>query len=395
MHTEFDFDTPIDRSHDGSAKWARRTDAEKAAGVVPMSVADMEFRSPPAVVEAVERAAAHGIYGYTDADAAYLDAVCGWMRRRHGFSALPEWIVPENGVVPALSVAVRAFTQPGDKVLLQTPGYPPFHSAIVENGRTPVYNALKLGEGGLYTMDLDDLAQKARDGVRMMFLCSPHNPTGRIWTVEELRAVADICLRHDILLVSDEIHFDLALHGKHTVLCDAAPQMRDRCVICTAPSKTFGLAGMQLANMVIPDAALRKAFVSRMNADGYGNVSYFGYHATIAAYTQGDAWLDAMLAYVRENFAVLDSFLKENLPMVRRLPLQGTYLAWTDWRALGMDAAQLEAFVRGEAMIVPNFGAFFTGGDAGFMRLNLAMPRRSLLDALARLLKAADRRGLS
>lgn len=397
MPTEaYDFDTLRDRSRTGSAKWARRTEAEKAAGIVPMSVADMEFLCAPEIVAAVEAAARDGVYGYTDADERYMQAVSGWMRARHGWTVEPGWIVPVYGVVPAMCVAVRAFCSPGEGVLVQSPGYYPFTMAIEMNGCTPVYSPLVLEEDGLYRMDLADLeAKAARPDVRMMFLCSPHNPVGRIWTREELRAVADICARHDVLVFSDEIHFDLALDGGHTVFSEAAPEMAQRCIIATAPSKTFNLAGMQQANMIIPGEAVRERFVSRLSADGYSNVSYFGYHATIAAYTRGAPWLDALLDYVRGNFALLGQWLAENLPMVKLLPVQGTYLAWTDWRALGLDGAALESFVRGEAMLCLSEGTMFGAGGEGFMRLNLALPRAELEKALSRLLAAAKAQGFA
>lgn len=396
MHTErYDFDTLTDRSDFGSAKWARRTDAEKAANIVPMSIADMEFRSPPEVLAAVARAAEHGIYGYTDQDERYLQAVMGWMARRHGWEVAPEWIIPENGVVPALCVAVRAFSEPGDGVLLQSPGYYPFTMAVEMNGRLPVYSPLLLGEDGRYRMDLADLRKKAADPrVKVMFLCSPHNPVGRVWTPEELRAVAAICRETGVVLVSDEIHFDIILQGKHTVLCQAAPEIAEQCVILTAPSKTFNLAGLQLANVIIPGKAVREKYAARLLADGYSNASYFGYHATIAAYNEGEAWLEALLVYLRENFAFFGDWLAAHLPMVKLLPTEGTYLAWTDWRALGMDNPALERFVRDDAMLFLDEGTMFGAGGEGFMRFNLALPRHALQAALDRLLAAAKARGI-
>ncbi len=392
MHTEFDFDTLTNRDGTGCAKWARRTQAEKAAGVVPLSIADMEFRCAPCVVEAVKRAAEHGIYGYTDPDDVYNSAVAGWMKGRHGWAIEKDWIVPENGVVPALSVAVRAFTEPGDRVLMQPPGYGPFTSAVKDNCREPIFSPLHLGEDGLYRMDLADLEEKAADPrAKLLLFCSPHNPVGRIWTPEELRAVAGICRRHGVLVVSDEIHFDMELYGKHMVFTQAAPDFMDRCMVLTAPSKTFNLAGLQLANSIIPDAGLRARYIQRMNADGYGNVAYFGYHATIAAYREGAPWLDALLAYVRGNFDLLGNWLEENLPQVKLLPAQGTYLAWTDWRSFGMPDEALRAFVRNEAMLFLGEGIQFGIGGEGFMRFNLALPRRELKKALAKLLDAVKR----
>lgn len=396
MHTDrFDFDTLVDRSDSGSAKWARRTDAEKAANIVPMSVADMEFPCAPVIIDAVTRAAQFGLYGYTDSDARYLDAVTGWLRRRHGWTVNPEWIVPENGVVPAMTVAVRAFTAPGEGVLLQAPSYYPFTMAIEFNGRVPVYSPLILGEDGLYYMDLDDLREKAKDPkTTMMILCSPHNPVARVWKPDELRAVGQICKENGVVLVSDEIHNDLILTGEHTVFSRAMPEMAEQCMIATAPSKTFNLAGLQQANMVIQNETLREKYRARLMADGASNASYFGYHATIAAYTEGEPWLEALLSYLRENFAFFGKWLSEHLPMVRLLPAQGTYLAWTDWRALGMTDEELEKFVRGEAMLFLDEGTMFGAGGEGFMRFNLALPRKELQKALDRLLAAARARGI-
>ncbi len=391
MPTEhFDFDTRPDRSGVGCAKWNRRTDAEKAANIVPMSIADMEFRCPPCVTQAMERATRHGYYGYTDADAPYYEAVRGWLARRHGWDVLPEWIVPQGGVVPALSVAVRTFTDPGDRVIIQSPGYTPFRMAVLENGREVVFNPLALGSDGFYRMDLVDLREKAKDPrTKMLMLCSPHNPVGRVWTEEELRDVAAICRENDLLIVSDEIHFDLALYGKHSVLCKAAPDIADSCLILTSPSKTFNLAGLQVANTIIPNETLRQRFKARMFADGYSNNSFFGYHAAIAAYNEGDAWLDALLQYVRENFIFFEHWLEQNMPMLRLMPVEGTYLAWVDFRAIGMTDAELERFVRGEAMLFLDEGTMFGDGGEGFMRFNLALPQGVLHEALDRLLIAA------
>jgi len=390
---EFDFDSFLDRGNMGSAKWSRRTAEEKAAGIVPLSVADMEFRSPPCVVAALEAAARHGGFGYTDPDGPYFEAVAGWMRGRHGWNAQNEWIVPLGGVVPGMSVAVRAFTEPGDRVLIQSPGYGPFRMAVEMNGREAACSPLALGEDGLYRMDFKGLANQAADpAVKMMFLCSPHNPVGRIWSREELAALAGICRECGVLIVSDEIHFDLEISGKHTVFAHAAPEMADQCVILTSPSKTFNVAGLQQANAIIPDGALRERFRNRLAADGYSNVPYFGYHATIAAYREGGPWLDALIRYVRENFVFLDQWLRDHLPAVRLLPAQGTYLAWTDWRGLGMNGAELIRFTRGGAMLILGEGTMFGQGGEGFMRFNLALPRAELERALDRLLKAARAR---
>ena len=397
MHTDkFDFDTLPNRNDMGCAKWDRRTPAQREANAVPLTIADMDFLCAPCVMEAVEKAARHGVYGYTDADAPYYEAVVGWMARRHDWAIEPEWVVPQNGIVPAMSVAVRVFTEPGDGVLIQTPRYGPFAMSVEMNGRVPVYTRLCLGEDGYYRMDWEDMERKAADPrVKLFMLCSPHNPSGRIWTPEELREMARICREHDIAVVSDEIHFDLELDGTHTVFLKAAPEMTSRAIVLTAPSKTFNTAGLQLSNVIIPDADIRARYRARAHADGYSNVSYFGYHATLAAYRHGDAWLDALLAYVRGNFAFLAEWLAEHLPKVRLLPAQGTYLAWTDWQAFGLSGEALQTFLREEALVAANPGAMFGEGGEGHYRLNLAVPRAALARELDRILAAAKRRGLA
>lgn len=394
MHTDFDFTTLRDRSASGSAKWGRRNDAQKAAGAVPMSVADMEWISAPCIVDAMEKAARFGLYGYCDTDDAYRDAVVGWMQRRHGWTIQPEWILAENGVVPAVSVALRAFTAPGDSILIHSPNYYPFTMAVEGNDRVPLYSALTLGADDLYHMDLDDLRQKAADPkTTMLVLCSPHNPTGRIWTPEELRAVADICKANNVTVLSDEIHFDLELDGKHTVFCQAAPDLLEQCMILTSTSKTFNTAGLQLSNTIIPGQAMREAFQARMQADGYGNPSYFGYHMTLAAYGEGAPWVDAMLDAVRGNMAFFADWFAKHMPMVRVLPTQGTYLSWVDFRALGLDDEALSAFLQNDALIAMDEGTMFGPEGSGFIRFNLAMPQAEIQKTLERLLAAAKKRG--
>jgi cystathionine beta-lyase len=386
MPIEFDFTTLRDREGTAASKWSALTAEDKALGVVPLTVADMELLTPPCIMQAMEAAARHGIYGYTYPDAEYREAVQGWMQARHDFTIEPDWIIPVSSVAAAMSVAVRAFTQPGEKILLQTPSYPPFQTATIENGRHSVESPLVLGADGRYRMDFDDLRQKASDpAVKMMFLCSPHNPVGRIWTVDELRQVAEICTQNDVLIVSDEIHFDLELHGRHTVLLNAVPELRENCAILTSISKTFNTAGLHVSNTIIPGEALRKAFQQRLNADGGGGLPFFGRQAVIAAYREGAPWLDALLSHVRGNFALLGDWFRENMPLVRVIPIEGTYLAWTDWRALGLAADVLERKLREEAHVLFNNGRFFGEEGAGFFRINLAVPQGVLVKELERL----------
>lgn len=397
LMNQFNFDTAPDRNDMGSVKYNLRTEAEKAAGLIPFSIADMEFETAPCVRRAIDRLAATGSFGYADMDDAYLSAITGWMQRRHQWTVQKEWILPVSGVVPALSVAIRAFSAPGDSILLMAPRYLPFESMIVLNDRVLVYSELKQTAGSPgqasctepYTVDFEDLEKKASgSSTKLFILCSPHNPVGKVWTVDELRKIAHICDKHGLLVISDEIHHDLDLFFEHHVFCVACPEMQSKCVILTAASKTFNLAGLQLANTIIPDPALRARYQKRRDGDGYSNPSIFGYHATIAAYNEGDAWVDAMLDRVRQNFRLLNAWFNENMPDIRMVPARASYLAWLDCRALGMDDDALLHLFQGKAGIIPNPGPWFGLGGSGFMRLNIAMPWAEIEKALCRLAKA-------
>lgn len=385
----FTFDTLADRSQTGAVKWERRTEAEKQAGIVAMSVADMEFPVAPCVREAVIRAAEHGIYGYTDPNERYFAAVKRWMALRHDWDVAAEDVTCIHGVVPAIAVCVRAFTQVGDGVIIQPPVYPPFRQMVETNGRRVVNNPL-INEGGRYRMDFEDLEQKASDPrAKLMVLCSPHNPVGRVWTREELERVHEICKRHGVIVASDEIHFDLLPHGAHTVYAKVDPDA----VVLTAPSKTFNVPGLQLSNAIVKNAARREAFRAELLACGGSNISYFGYAATCAAYEGGEEWLDALLDYLRGNEALAREFFAKRFPQVRISPLEGTYLLWADCRALGVPDEERDAFLRQDAGWIVNAGGMFGEEGKGFERINIALPRPELQKALDRLSLAAQKVG--
>ena len=379
----FDFDTLTDRDQYGALKWDRRSAEEKALGIVPMSVADMEFPVAPCVKEMVMRSAENALYGYTDPEERFYRAVCRWMRLRHGWEVRADEISCLYGVVPALSAAIRAFTREGDGVLIQTPVYYPFGDMIQRNGRTVVENPLIRGEDGRYRMDFEQLSRAAR-GAKLMLLCSPHNPVGRVWTREELETVRGICRERGVMVVSDEIHFDLILSGTHTPYAKLDPDT----VVMTAPSKTFNVPGLQLANMVIPNPEIKRAFDGRIHADGFSNISHFGWAATVGAYESGEAWLDALIAYLRDNFRAFQSFFAAEFPDFTVTPLEGTYLAWVDFRPLGLRGRALEAVTRGKARLVLDEGYIFGPQGDGFERFNIALPRTELMRNLERLKKA-------
>lgn len=379
----FDFDTLLDRSGTGACKWDRRTDGEKARGIVPMSIADMEFACAPCVREAVTRAANHGLYGYTDPDGAYVSAVTGWMKKRHGWTIEKDDIVCAGGVIPAVNIAVRVCLKPGETLLGLSPAYYPFEQAAALNGRRYETSRL-LCENGVYAIDFDDLDKKAAHA-KALILCSPHNPVGRVWTADELARIGQIAQKHRLLVICDEIHHDIVLSGHHTALPLVSDYLRDNSIICTSPSKAFNLAGLQLANIVIRSPSLRAAFRARMTADGYSNISYFGYAAVIAAYTGGEAWLEEMLAYLRENDRAFHAFFMQNFPSVALTELQGTYLKWTNLRALFSDTNALQTLMRPRAGLILDAGEMFGDGGALCERFNIALPRKCMLAALERL----------
>ncbi|MCR5807998.1 MAG: pyridoxal phosphate-dependent aminotransferase [Clostridiales bacterium] len=384
----YDFTTIIDRKNTGAFKYDFMPEPLRDSGIVPMTVADMEFAAPPEVNEAVAKAAFHGCYGYTGPDKAYMDAVKHWQKTRHDWEIENDWYVVTNGVVQALGIAVRAFTKPGDGVLIMTPVYHPFYGAVNDNGRTLVKSAL-INNNGRYEIDFDDLESKAAlPEVKLMLLCSPHNPIGRVWSRDELQRISDICLKNGVLVVSDEIHNDLILPGfKHTVFA-SVPGASENCIVCTAISKTFNLAGLSCSNIFIPNPELHEKFRNRAHVDGCGCVPYIARAATIAAYNEGANWLDELISVVDSNFGLLYRFFEERLPMFRVTRAEGTYLAWIDMRSLGLGHEKLNEFMIEKARIADNDGEMFGEAGDGFRRWNLALPQSLLNDALLRLEKA-------
>ncbi len=388
MDMTYDFDQVIDRSQTGSLKWCSREELCGNAEAIPMWVADMDFACPPEVVSAIAERARHPIYGYSMRTEGYHNALISWMRRRNGWDIKKEWICFAPGIVPALNIAVLAYTKPGDAVLVQPPVYYPFFNAAVNNGRRLLENPLRF-ERGRYVMDYEDLEAKAAQGAKMLILSSPHNPVGRVWEQEELRRLADICLRHGVVVVSDEIHSDIIMPGSsHTCLATIDPSFAGITVTCTAPNKTFNVAGIPTGNIIIPDENLRTAFTKQSAALGLGLANIFGMVAMEAAYTHGESWLEALNAYIANNYAILAEFVTSRADAFTLAPLEGSYLAWIDCRALGLTDPELKAFFSKTAGVWLDEGAKFGTGGQGFMRMNLACPSSILRAALARIDRA-------
>ena len=380
---QYDFDTPIDRTHTWSIKHDFKKENGKADDILPLWVADMDFRSPDSVVEALKKAVDHGIFGYSRADESYFDAVAAWYQKRHHLTLQPEWMTCTPGIVFALSIAVRAFSQEGDAVLIQPPVYHPFSRAILRNKRTLVENPLVLKDGH-YEMDLEDLEQKVLDEhVKLMILCNPHNPVGRVWTREELTALADICLRHHVYVISDEIHGDFVWRGhEQTPYASISEEACLHSMMCTAPSKTFNLAGMATSNLFIPDPEMRRKFRSELLDVGQENMNRLGLFACRAAYEGGGEWLDQLIGYLAGNLALVRDFCKNRVPQIQLVEPEGTYLAWLDCRELGMTDDELMAFFSDEAKVWLDPGTHSGEQGSGFMRFNLGSSRSVISQAL-------------
>lgn len=383
------FDTPVNRIGTHSVKWDMMQPfyGVSADDGLAMWVADMDFHPPACVQRAVEAMAAHGVYGYFGDDAAYLDAVRWWMAERHGWAVDRDWIFTTHGLVNGTGLCLDAFTAPGDGVVLTTPVYHAFARTIKAAGRQVVECRLA-NVSGRYEMDFDAWDAQMTGRERMFLLCSPHNPGGRVWTAAELRGVADFCKRHDLVLVSDEIHHDLVFAGqKHIAMPLAAPDIADRLVMMTATTKTFNIAGCHTGNVIIADPALRARFAAKMMALGISGNS-FGMHMATAAYSpEGAAWVDGLMAYLDGNRRLFDEGMAA-IPGLRSMPLEATYLAWLDFSGTGMAADEFIGRVEKEAKIATNHGTAFGAGGEMFLRFNLGTQRAVVEDAVARMQRA-------
>ena len=382
----YDFDRMIERRGTDCAKYDLAEKLGYPGDVLPLWVADMDFQAPEGVLAALRAGVDHGIFGYPAVQSDYDEAVTGWFERRFGWHTELGWIVRTPGVVFALATAVRAYTLPGEAVLIQPPVYHPFFSVVQNNGRRVVESSLALRDNR-YEIDFEDFERVVeRERPRMFILCSPHNPVGRVWTREELRHLGDICLRHDVIVASDEIHCDFTWPDHpHTPFALAAPEMAERTLVCTAPSKTFNLAGLQASNIFIPGKALRERFVKALEAVACTEVNVLGLAACKAAYRVGDDWLDALKDYLKGNAAFMRDFIREKLPMLRLIEPEGTYLAWVDFSALGLTRDQLHDLIAKRARLWLDDGDIFGSQGEQYQRFVLACPRSVVKAAMERL----------
>ena len=379
---KYNFDEIIPRRGTNSLKW----DTADDDNTLPMWVADMDFRTAPEVIEALEKRAKHGIFGYVKVPETYYASIIGWFQRRHGLAIEKEWILYTTGVVPALSVIVKSLTAPGDKILIQPPVYNCFFSVVRNNGREIVTNSL-IYENGTYCIDFDDLEKKAADPqVKLLLLCNPHNPAGRVWTRQELLRLGEICLRNNVRIIADEIHCELVAPGhKYLPFASLSGEFLQHSVTCTSPSKAFNLAGLQVANIFAADEETRNKINQTLKADELAALNSFAAESLIAAYGNGEEWLDELNRYIHDNYLYLKDFLHHHLPRLTALPLEGTYLAWIDCSATGQTSGEIARTLLEKEKLWINPGSMYgTEGD-NFIRLNIACPRTLLTEGLEKI----------
>jgi len=388
---QYDFDSVIERRNTNSVKWDSADQLFNVKGILPMWVADMDFRSPRPVIDALKNLAEQGIFGYSTVPQSYYDAVINWMRKRHNWAIDREWMVLTCGVVSAIYVLIRTFASPGDRIIVQTPAYYPFFGAIKSNDCEILDNPMFV-QNGLYAFDFEDLKEKVDSRTKIIILCSPHNPVGRVWKKEELVQLGQFCLEHNILVIADEIHGDIVYDGyKHVPFASISDDFAQNSITCTGASKTFNLPGMKTSNIIIPNAELRERYTAMLQRCGANSPNMFGIAATGAAYAHGEPWLEQLLVYLQDNFRFLENFASERIRGLKVTPLQGTYLAWLDFRDCGIGPDKLGTFVREDAMVGLQPGTKFGCREEGFERMNIACPRSTLELGLQRIEEAVKR----
>lgn len=382
----FDFDKVIERKNTNCEKWNLPEE-----NILPMWVADMDFEVAPPISEAVKKRALHGIYGYTKISDEYYESIISWVKKRHAWEIKRDWIVFSPGVVPGINNIIKAITQIGDKVVVQTPVYYPFFRAIENNGRRILKNPLKYTDKG-FEMDFEDLENKLKDErTKALILCSPHNPVGRVWTEEELRRLGELCIENGVTIISDEIHFDLIYKGyKHISFAAISEEFKENSITCIAPSKTFNLAGLQTSSLIIPNKSLRRKVINVLQTSGPMWPNVFGIEASIAAYREGEQWLDELLDYLKENLEFMKKYIKEKLPKVKIIEPEGTYLVWLDFNEYNMKPKELHDFMLKKAKVWFDEGYIFGDEGSGFERINIACPRSILKEALGRIKEALE-----
>ena len=397
------FDIIHDRRGTNSIKWdfayqngmlkEINHEAESEPKPIPMWIADMEFQTSPKIIEALQRRVQQGIYGYTKPTQAYYRSISSWIKRHYNWQIDESWLIIAAGIMPSIGMAIQGFTEPGDKVIIQTPVFNPFEESIENNGRVVVRNSLLL-ENEKYVIDFDDLEKKASDpGTKMIIFCNPHNPVGRVWTAEELSRLGEICKKNDLLIVSDEIHCDMIYSwARFTTFGNVDERFSDRLIVCNSPSKSFNLPGLKTATTIIPNPELREKFIALLNnLDEIFSVNTFGTLALQTAYEQGEPWLNQLKEYVEGNYLFLKEYIAQHIPKIRLQEAEGLYLVWVDCRKLGLNEEELRSLFFNDAKVYPEQGGTYGDEGKGFVRLNIACPRKMLEEALERIGGAVSR----
>ena len=381
-----DFDTVVNRKNTDCLKYDFAKRRGMPEDVLPLWVADMDFKTSSYIEDAVIERTKHGIFGYSEVQTPYFETVQAWMKKHHDWDVQEKWLIKTPGVVFALAMAVKAYSEPGDAVMLQQPVYEPFSEVIADNGRKVVSNDLYKGDDNRYHIDLEDFERKIVDNdVKLFLLCNPHNPVGRVWTKEELTAMGDILVKHHVTVVSDEIHEDFVFRGKHQVFAAIKEEFAQISVTCTAPSKTFNIASMMISNIFIPNRELKAKFRAQLDAAGISQLNVLGLVACEAAYAHGEEWYKAMHSYVADNIAFTKEYVETQLPGVSMVDHEGTYLVWLDFRETGLSVDELEDLIVHRAKLWLDSGKIFGDCGKGFQRINVACPRATLQEALDRI----------
>ncbi|MBQ8085781.1 MAG: pyridoxal phosphate-dependent aminotransferase [Lachnospiraceae bacterium] len=381
-----DFDKVIDRRNTRCLKYDFAERRGMPKDVLPLWVADMDFKTSSYIEDALVERAREGIFGYSEVQTPYYEIVRDWMIKHHNWEPKERWLVKTPGVVFAIALAIKAYTEVGDAVLIQLPVYYPFSEVINDNGRRVVSNTLYLGEDNRYHIDFDDFEQKIiNENIKLFILCNPHNPVGRVWTKEELIKIGDICVRHKVLVISDDIHQDFIFKGRHIVFASLKKEYEDISITCTSPSKTFNLAGTLMSNIFIPNRELRHKFRKQLDAVGISQLGVMGLVACEAAYSKGEEWYQHMLDYIKGNLEYVRNYVNSNLTGVKMIDLEGTYLVWLDFRGVGLEQDELEKRIIHSAKLWLDSGKIFGESGTGFQRINVACPRSILSEALDRI----------
>lgn len=390
VEKNINFDEQVNRVNTDSLKFDFAARRGMPEDVLPLWVADMDFKTSSIVLDELSKRIEHGIFGYTDTKERYAEAVAGWLKSHHGLEVKEEWIIKTPGIVFALAMAVKAYTNEGDAVLIQQPVYYPFTEVIRDNNRRVISNDLVQGYDGKYHIDFEDFEKKiVVNNIKLFIFCSPHNPVGRVWSIEELKELARICIEHEVIVVSDEIHSDFTYEGfVHTPFINVDERLKDYCITATSPGKTFNLAGLQISNIIIQNAKLRKALRNEIDAAGYSQLNTMGIIACEAAYRYGEDWYTALKKYLQKNLDFVREYIKTQIPEIKLVEPEGTYLIWIDFKPLGLCEKDLEDLIVNKAKLWLDSGAIFGKTGAGFQRINIATNRATLEEALARIKNA-------